>query len=107
MDDGQSHVPARVLVAQLARAVRRAVVDHDDLEVAVGLREDAVQRLPEVGQHVVDGRYHAHEGAVFMRSGLHLRLGARLYDSPLGALSASPLRMLTLRAVLGQQQLRL
>lgn len=44
-------------------AVRRAVVDHDDLEVAAGLREDAVQRLPELGQHVVDGRHHAHEGA--------------------------------------------
>ena len=64
VDDGQPSVPACLLVAQLARAVRRAVVDHDDLKVAVGLRDDAVQRLPEVGQHVVDGHYHVYERAL-------------------------------------------
>jgi hypothetical protein len=39
------------------RVVGRAVVDHDDLDVTDALREDAVERLADVGAGVV-GRHH-------------------------------------------------
>jgi hypothetical protein len=43
--------------------VGRTVVDHDDLEVAVGLREDAVDGLGQVVLDVEGGHDHAQPGS--------------------------------------------
>ena len=57
--------------------VRRTVIEDHDAEVVVILGEYAAGSLWQGALHVADGHHHVHEGPVFMRSGLHPRLGAR------------------------------
>ena len=57
--DADPGVAAGVLVRDRARAVGGAVVDDHDLEVPVALRQDAVERLGQVGRDVVHRHDHA------------------------------------------------
>ncbi len=54
-----ARVAADVVQGDRARAVRRPVVDEQDLEVLERLGEDGVEALPEVGLDVVEGDDHA------------------------------------------------
>ena len=61
MDDAEARIPFREIVANLPRAICGTVIDDDHLKVAVGLGEDAVQSLNEVGTYVVHWNNHADE----------------------------------------------
>lgn len=63
VDDPDARVPRRVPVANRGAAVRGPVVDDDDLEVAMGLGEHAVEAAREVDLDVVDGDDDGDEGA--------------------------------------------
>ena len=62
-EDSGAWFAAETLRQMLKAAEKEGQLFFLEGKVAVGLREDAVQRLPEVGQHIVDGHYQAHEGA--------------------------------------------
>jgi hypothetical protein len=48
-------------LGDLGAAVDRAVIDDDELEVTVGLAEDAVERLPQEPLAVADDRHRRDE----------------------------------------------
>ena len=55
MEDADAGIAGGILVADLAAAVSGAVVDKKDLEVGIGLGQDAVQAFGQVGFCVVYG----------------------------------------------------
>jgi hypothetical protein len=61
-DQADAVVDGGVLVEDRGRAVRRTVVDQDQLEVAERLREDAVERLREVALGIEDRHDHRDDG---------------------------------------------
>src|SRR5699024_2483644 len=58
VDNPDPRIPARVVLAHGERLIARAVIDHNDLEVVVVLREDAVQALGYVPDRVVRGHHY-------------------------------------------------
>jgi hypothetical protein len=55
------HRHLREAPGDLGCAIRRAVVDHDQLDRLVVLRQDALDRLAEIGGSVVRADHHAQE----------------------------------------------
>jgi len=54
VDDFHTIVPQSVFIQDLAAAVRRRVVDTDDLDLPEGLTEDAVQAGSQPALHHID-----------------------------------------------------
>ena len=57
-DDADARIARRVVSEDGGRRVRRAVIDDDAFEVALGLAEDAVERRSERRRAVVDAHHH-------------------------------------------------
>jgi hypothetical protein len=55
----------RVAGQNLGRAVGRAVIDHDQLEILIGLGQHALDRLPQKVRVVINGQDHAHQSFDF------------------------------------------
>ena len=66
-------IPSGIALRDFARAVGRAIVDDDELKVAEGLVEDALDRLGQVPRRVVDGHLDRNGGAM----GISLRNRSR------------------------------
>lgn len=56
--------PRSVEVAEGRAPVSRAVVEEDDVDAVIVLREDAVDALRQAALHVVDGHHDGHERAL-------------------------------------------
>ena len=54
-----SRVPGRVLLEDLLRAVGRSIVRNDYFKIVVILRQQAVERAPEISLAVVNGQADA------------------------------------------------
>jgi hypothetical protein len=55
MNDSHSRVVRGIFLADRATAIRGPILDEEDLQSAVGLSDNAVDALPQVTLHLVDG----------------------------------------------------
>ena len=62
-DDLDPPIPADVRLHDVDAPVRRSVVDQDDLELRVGLRDEAVEAGRQIALHTVDRDDQADQGA--------------------------------------------
>ena len=91
VDEAYARIPARVRLRDLEGAVRAAVVDQHVLELAVRLREDALDALGEVGFGVSKGVTTLTRGALISASPVEGRdhIGFGLRRSPRGSSHAA------------------
>ena len=95
MDDAQTAIAGGQPVEYLPRAVGRAVVDGDDLEIAEGLREQRPHALLDPTLHIVageadgDGNLVSQRGSAHTRPHSHMALHHHETERPVHAFASS------------------
>ena len=62
MDEANTSITLGIGITDRPTTIGRAVIDNDHLQRRIGLAEDRVEALLEVGRYVVDGDYDQRSG---------------------------------------------